>query len=46
MYLSVSNKYTMDYACEMAWREDVRRLSTGKKLKRRPCKFAFTPSSH
>ncbi len=33
VYLSVSNKYPMDYACEMAWREDVRRLSTGKKLK-------------
>jgi transposase-like protein len=33
VYLSVSTKYTMDYACEMAWREDVRRLSTGKKLR-------------
>lgn len=32
IYLSPSNKYLMDYAAENAWREDTRRLSTGKKL--------------
>lgn len=31
-YLNVSNKYLTDYAAEAAWREDVRRLSTGKRL--------------
>lgn len=33
IYLSPSNKYLLDYAAEAAWREDARRLSTGKKLK-------------
>lgn len=33
IYLSPSNKYLVDYAVEAAWREDVRRLSTGKKLR-------------
>lgn len=33
IYLNPSNKYLLDYAAEMAWREDTRRLSTGKKLK-------------
>ncbi|QIM52831.1 transposase [Hydrogenophaga crocea] len=33
IYLSPSNKYLIDYAVEAAWREDVRRLSTGKKLR-------------
>lgn len=32
VYLNVSNKYLADYAAEAAWREDVRRLSTGKRL--------------
>lgn len=32
VYLSASNKYLKDYAAEQAWREDVRRLSTAKKL--------------
>lgn len=32
IYLSASNKYLKDYAAEQAWREDSRRLSTGKKL--------------
>lgn len=32
IYLSASNKYLKDYAGEMAWREDTRRVSTGKKL--------------
>lgn len=32
IYLSASNKYLKDYAAEQAWREDTRRLSTGKKL--------------
>jgi hypothetical protein len=32
LYLSASNKYLKDYAAEQAWREDVRRLSTGKRL--------------
>lgn len=32
IYLNVSTKYLKDYASEQAWREDVRRLSTGKKL--------------
>jgi transposase-like protein len=33
VYLSPSNKYLTSYAAETAWREDTRRLSTGKKLK-------------
>lgn len=33
IYLSPSNKYLSSYAAETAWREDTRRLSTGKKLK-------------
>jgi transposase-like protein len=33
VYLSASNKYLKDYGAEQAWREDTRRLSTGKKLK-------------
>jgi len=33
VYLSASNKYLTDYAAENAWREDTRRLSTGKKLR-------------
>lgn len=33
IYLSASNKYLAEYAAEQAWREDTRRLSTGKKLK-------------
>lgn len=33
VYLSASNKYLADYAVENAWREDTRRLSTGKKLR-------------
>jgi transposase-like protein len=32
IYLNPSNKYLGDYAAEQAWREDTRRLSTGKKL--------------
>lgn len=32
IYLNVSNKYLADYSAEQAWREDTRRLSTGKKL--------------
>ena len=32
-YLSISNKYLQDYASEVGWREDTRRLSTGDKLK-------------
>lgn len=32
VYLSASNKYLKDYAAEQAWREDVRKLSNGKKL--------------
>lgn len=32
VYLSAGNKYLKDYAAEQAWREDVWRLSTGKKL--------------
>lgn len=34
IYLNPSNKYLLDYAAEQAWREDTRRLSTGKKLRR------------
>lgn len=33
IYLNASNKYLTDYAAEAAWREDVRKLSTGKKLR-------------
>lgn len=33
IYLNVSSKYLTDYAAEAAWREDVRRLSTGKRLR-------------
>ena len=33
IYLNPSNKYLVDYAAEAAWREDTRRLSTGKKLR-------------
>lgn len=33
VYLSASNKYLQDYASEQAWREDTRRMSTGKKLR-------------
>jgi transposase-like protein len=32
-YSAVSNKYLTDYASECAWRVDVRRLSTGEKIK-------------
>lgn len=32
IYLNPSNKYLLDYAAEAAWREDVRRNSTGDKL--------------
>lgn len=32
IYLNISNKYLKDYACEAAWREDVRELPTSKKL--------------
>lgn len=31
-YLNVSRKYLHEYACEAAWREDTRRLSTGERL--------------
>ncbi|WP_048438062.1 transposase [Caenimonas sp. SL110] len=33
VYLNQSNKYTHDYSCEQAWRQDTRKLSTGKKLR-------------
>ena len=33
IYLSASNKYLKDYAAEQAWREDTRKLSTGKKIR-------------
>lgn len=33
IYLAASNKYLKDYAAEQAWREDTRRLSTGKKIR-------------
>lgn len=33
IYLNVSNKYLTDYAAEMAWREDTRKLSTGNRFK-------------
>lgn len=32
VYLNISNKYLKDYACESAWRDDVRELPTSKKL--------------
>jgi hypothetical protein len=32
-YLAISNKYLKDYASEVAWRVDTRKLSTGEKLK-------------
>lgn len=32
IYLNVSNKYLKDYATEVAWRVDTRKLSTGEKL--------------
>jgi hypothetical protein len=32
-YLAISNKYLKDYASEVAWRTDTRKLSTGDKLK-------------
>lgn len=32
IYLFASNKDLEDYAAEQAWREDVHRLSTGKKV--------------
>ena len=32
-YLAISNKYLKDYASEVAWRVDTRKLSTGDKLK-------------
>lgn len=32
-YLCISNKYLKDYASEVAWRTDTRKLSTGDKLK-------------
>lgn len=31
IYLNISNKYLTDYAADAAWREGVRKLSTGKK---------------
>jgi transposase-like protein len=37
IYLCPSNKYLKDYAAEQAWREDKRRLSTGKKLRHLLC---------
>ena len=33
IYLSPSNKYLADYAAELAWREDTRRMTIGKRLK-------------
>lgn len=33
IYLNPSNKYLTEYATEQAWREDTRKLSTGKKLR-------------
>lgn len=32
IYLAPSNKYLKDYAAEQAWREDTRKLSTGRRL--------------
>ena len=32
IYLNPSHKYLMEYACENAWRQDVRKLNTGKRL--------------
>ena len=32
-YLCPSNKYLVEYGSEVAWREDTRKLSTGKKLR-------------
>lgn len=32
-YLAISNKYLKDYASEVAWRTDTRKMSTGDKLK-------------
>lgn len=32
IYLNPSNKYMLEYAAEQAWREDTRRVSTGKRL--------------
>lgn len=32
IHLSVSNKYMLDYMCGAAWREDTRKLSSGKRL--------------
>jgi transposase-like protein len=32
IYLNPSHKYLMEYACENAWRQDVRKLSTGRRL--------------
>lgn len=32
IYLNISNKYLHEYMCEMAWREDVRKMSSGEKL--------------
>ena len=33
IYLNISTKYLADYAAEQAWREDVRKLSTGQKIR-------------
>ena len=33
IYLNPSGKYLLSYAAEAAWREDTRRLSSGKKLR-------------
>ena len=32
IYLNPSHKYLMEYACENAWRQDVRKLNTGQRL--------------
>lgn len=32
IYLSISNKYLVDYASEQAWREDTRRMGPAEKL--------------
>jgi hypothetical protein len=32
IYLNPSDKYLMDYACEIAWRQDVRKMSSSEKL--------------
>jgi transposase-like protein len=46
IYLNPSHKYLMEYACENAWRQDVRKLNTGKRLEHLFGKALWVGESH